>query len=364
MIPISVCIIGKNEEKNIEKCLAPLSKYPFEIIYVDTGSIDRTKELAAKYTNNIYDFEWVDDFSAARNFSLKKASHNYVLVVDCDEFMTEIDLEGIYQAINEHPHGVGMLLRNSYYESDGMNACYPDRVERLFHKRHYYYKYSIHEQVTNIKTDGTYYERYDIPITFDHVGYCGGLEEQLKKVERNNSLLFKEIEEHPDDPYFYFQVGQSFNSISDYENSYIYYKKAFELPLNTEELWVQVMAVAYINSMTNTGRSEEALAFFEPRYADFTSDTTADSAFFCSMGVIYLNLNEPQPLKAMMEFVKALQCPRFREVSSHTYIPYYNMGLVNEMLGNMPSAISFYQKAAALDYTLAKERLRILNIQA
>ena len=68
MIPLSVCIIGKNEEKNIERCLAPLVPYGFEIIYVDTGSTDKTKELAAKYTDNIYDFEWIGDFPPPETF--------------------------------------------------------------------------------------------------------------------------------------------------------------------------------------------------------------------------------------------------------------------------------------------------------
>ena len=226
MIPISVCIIGKNEEKNIERCLAPLTPYGFEIIYVDTGSTDRTKELAAKYTNKIYDFEWVNDFSAARNFSLKKASHNYVLVVDCDEFLTEIDLEGIEQAVNEHPRGIGMVLRINHCESNGKMTVSPDRVERLFHKRYYHYNYTIHEQVCDINTNSTYCERYDIPLTLDHIGYVGNEEEKRLKAERNNALLFKEIEKRPNDPYFYFQVGQSYNLIEDYENAYIYYKKA------------------------------------------------------------------------------------------------------------------------------------------
>ena len=359
MTPISVCIIGKNEEENIEKCLAPLMPYGFEIIYVDTGSTDSTKELAAKYTNRIYDFEWINDFSAARNFSLQKASHNYVLVIDCDEFLTDIDLEGIYQAIDEHPRAIGRLLRNSYYDVNGMRTCFPDRVERLFHKRYYHYNYSIHEQVADIKTNSTYCERYDIPITLEHVGYMGGVEAMRKKADRNNELLFKEIEKHPDDPYFYFQVGQSYNIIDDYENAYIYYKKAHELPLNTEELWVQVMATAYINSMTHTGRSEEALAVFEPIYDHYANDAN----FFCSMGTIYLNLDPPQPLKAMMEYVKAVQCPNAREEGSNTYIPYYDMGLINEMLGNLESAISFYQKSAAYGYPLAVERLAVLGIQ-
>ena len=105
MIPISVCIIGKNEEKNIERCLSPLREQNFEIVYVDTGSTDRTKELAAEYTDNIYDFEWIGDFSAARNYAVKKASHNYVLIIDCDEFLTDIDREALEQAISDHPKG-------------------------------------------------------------------------------------------------------------------------------------------------------------------------------------------------------------------------------------------------------------------
>ncbi|MFG6340235.1 MAG: glycosyltransferase [Lachnospiraceae bacterium] len=353
MIPISVCIIGKNEEKNIERCLAPLMPYGFEIIYVDTGSTDRTKELAAKYTDNIYDFEWIGDFSAARNFSLQKASHNYVLVLDCDEFLTEIDLDGIEKAINEHPRGIGLLLRINYCESNQMETFSPDRVERLFHKRRYHYCYSIHEQVADINTNSTYCERYDIPLTVDHIGYAGSMEEKRLKAERNNELLFKEIEKHPNDPYFYFQVGQSYNLISDYENAYIYYKKAFDLPLNPEELWVQVMAVTFINAMTHTDRSDEALEIFEP-IAHLFSDT-AD--FLCSMGNIYLNQTKPQPLKAMMEYVKALQAPNCREEGANSYVAYYNIGLVNEMMGKLDEAVNFYRRSAAYDYPLAMERL-------
>lgn len=358
MIPISVCIIGKNEEKNIEQCLAPLMPYGFEIIYVDTGSTDRTKELAAKYTDKIYDFEWIGDFSAARNFSLSKASHNYVLVLDCDEFLTEIDLKGIEEAINAHPNGIGLLLRINYCDSNRKRTSFPDRVERLFHKRRYHYCYTIHEQVADINTDSTYCERYDIPLTVDHIGYAGSMEEKRLKAARNNELLFKEIEKNPSDPYFYFQVGQSYNLIDDYENAYIYYKKAFELPLNPEELWVQIMAVAFINSMTHTERLKEALAVFEPIADHFSG--VAD--FHCSMGNIYLNQEPPQPLKAMMEYVKASQAPNYREDGATTYIPYYNMGLVNEMMGNAEAAINFYQKSAAYDYPLAIERLTALGV--
>ena len=358
MIPLSVCIIGKNEEDNIEKCLLPLVPHGFEIIYVDTGSTDHTKQLASKYASHVYDFTWIDDFSAARNFSLEKCSHDQVLIVDCDEYLTEINLEGIDSAIRKHPKGVGMLLRNNYFEANGTKTNYPDRVERLFSKRQYHYTGIIHEQVTNLQTESNVYERYDIPLTVDHVGYSKGMDSMIRKAKRNNDLLLKEIEKNPEEPYFYFQIGQSYNSIFDYDNSYLYYKKAFDLPWHPAEPWVPIMVTAFINSMNHTGRSEVALTCFLPLYNRFADDAN----FLCSMGNIYLNLTPPQPLKAMSEYIKALQCPTAREEGANTFIPYYNIGLVNEMLGNMPSAISFYEKAASLGFRPAIDKLTALRV--
>lgn len=354
MIPISVCIIGKNEEKHIENCLEPLTHYPFEIIYVDTGSTDATKELAAKYTDKIYDFEWINDFSAARNFSLSKASHNYVLVVDCDEYLTNLDLDGLYEAIETNPrNSVGRILRKSFSDSQYRKEYSLDRVDRLFHKRNFHYIYLIHEQVADIRTDGTDYERYDIPVEFDHVGYVGTSDEKRIKAERNNALLFKEIEQNPEEPYFYFQVAQSYNLIDDYENAYIYYKKAFELPLNLDNLWVHVMANNFINVMVQTGRAAEALALYTPVHDDYAHS----QQFLCSMGALYLNQVPPQPMKAMMEFVKALQCPPDSEAEDYSGMALFSMGFANELLGNFPAAASFYQKSAEKGYPLALEKL-------
>ncbi|MCM1261261.1 MAG: glycosyltransferase [Butyrivibrio sp.] len=356
MVPISVCIITRDEENKIGKCLAPLVPYGFEIIVVDTGSVDRTKDIAREYTDKVYDFEWINDFSAARNFSLKKASHNYVLVLDSDEYLVDLDIEALYEAIENHPRGVGMLLRNNYYDSRGKIYNSPDRVERLFHKRYYYYRQTIHEQVTDIKTNGTYYERYNIPLTIDHDGYMGDEEAKRKKVERNNSLLFKEIEKNPNEPYFYFQVGQSYNSIDDYENAYIYYKKAFEHNISPDQPWLLTIATAFMVSMTSTGRHKEALDFFEPIYNNFAND----ASFLCNMGLVYLNNN--MPLKAMMEFVKATQCPNSEVEGSNTFIAYYNIGLINETLGKLPEGIAFYKKSASYGYPLAIKRLQDLGI--
>ena len=89
MLPISVCMIAKNEENRIARCLESLAPYGFEIVIVDTGSTDATKEIAARYTDKIYDFRWIDDFSAARNFAFSKATMDYIYTADADEVLDE-----------------------------------------------------------------------------------------------------------------------------------------------------------------------------------------------------------------------------------------------------------------------------------
>lgn len=89
MITVSVCMIVKDEEKVLARCLDSLKDLVEEIIIVDTGSSDSTKEIAAQYTDKIYDFQWINDFAAARNFSFSKATMDYIYVADADEVIDE-----------------------------------------------------------------------------------------------------------------------------------------------------------------------------------------------------------------------------------------------------------------------------------
>lgn len=89
MITISVCMIVKNEEKVLARCLDSLKGIYDELIVVDTGSTDNTKAIASKYTDKVFDFEWVNDFSKARNFSISKATCDYFYTADADEVLDE-----------------------------------------------------------------------------------------------------------------------------------------------------------------------------------------------------------------------------------------------------------------------------------
>ncbi|WP_368293713.1 glycosyltransferase [Dehalobacter sp. TBBPA1] len=86
-ITISLCIIVKNEEKTIGRCLESVLGVPDEIVIVDTGSTDRTKEIVKKYTNQIFDFIWIDSFAAARNLAFSQATMDYILWLDADDVL-------------------------------------------------------------------------------------------------------------------------------------------------------------------------------------------------------------------------------------------------------------------------------------
>ena len=86
-ITISLCIIVRNEENTIGCCLDSVKGIPDEIVIVDTGSTDRTKEIVEKYADRIFDFTWIDDFAAARNLAFSQATMDYILWLDADDML-------------------------------------------------------------------------------------------------------------------------------------------------------------------------------------------------------------------------------------------------------------------------------------
>ena len=93
MISLSLCMIVKNEEMVLKRCLDSVKNIVDEIIIVDTGSTDKTKDIAKKFTKNIYDFKWIDDFAAARNYSFSKATKEYIMWLDADDVILKKDRE-------------------------------------------------------------------------------------------------------------------------------------------------------------------------------------------------------------------------------------------------------------------------------
>ena len=126
MLPISVCIIGKNEEKYLDDCLESLAAYDWELVFVDTGSTDKTRDIAPKYTDKVYDFEWIKDFSAARNFAASKATRDWILAIDCDEFLEPFDVNVLQKMLKDYPDSSAFINQCNLTE-DLINYTRNDR---------------------------------------------------------------------------------------------------------------------------------------------------------------------------------------------------------------------------------------------
>ncbi|MEK8128927.1 glycosyltransferase family 2 protein [Paenibacillus filicis] len=125
MITISLCMIVKNEEDALEKCLSSVKGIADEIVIVDTGSTDRTKEIAAQFTDRIFDFKWIDDFSAARNYSFSQATQTYIFWLDADDHIQEKDrqvLLKLKQTLNPDVDSVTLNYYLAFDESGNVTS--------------------------------------------------------------------------------------------------------------------------------------------------------------------------------------------------------------------------------------------------
>lgn len=380
---LSVCIIAKNEEKNIARCLEALQPLGFEIIVVDTGSADATKEIASRYTRNIYDFVWCDDFAAAKNFAVSKASNDVVMVVDADEYMEAFDSEQLAELsrlLKEHPDAVGRVYRKNVFERNGVRQETDEWLNRIFRKDLFHYEGRIHEQVTAL--DGSDFETFQTPVTLAHTGYDLPEEERKKKAERNIRLLELELEalvletaggkkaakaawrmleekggEHSplqknaQIPYILYQLGKGWYMAGDYGKACRYFALGLSFDLNPRLEYVIDMVETYGYALLNSGQAEAAL-FLKNVYAEFGA--SADFQFL--MGLIYMN--NALFDEAVEEFQKAARHRTCRSKGVNSYAAWYNIGVIYECLGKISEAKYYYEKCGG--YGPAEERLKNL----
>ena len=151
MATVSLCMIVKNEERVLARCLESVRECMDEIIIVDTGSSDGTKEIAARYTDKIYDFEWIDDFAAARNFSFSKASMDFAMWLDADDVFLEADKNAFIELKNSIPDNVDvvMLRYHTAFDEEG-KPVFSYYRERLIRKGTVsFWKGRVHEVIVH-----------------------------------------------------------------------------------------------------------------------------------------------------------------------------------------------------------------------
>lgn len=350
MLPISVCIIAKNEEARIDRCLSSILPYQFEIVVVDTGSTDRTKELALKYTDNVFDFPWCDDFSAARNFSLEMASNEWIFMLDCDEVIQSIDLEELEYFRGNLSHAVGSVNRENLVGTPQSYGKTIDRTERFFSRESYHYTGRIHEQLT--PKAGQPMEAFLLNATLFHDGYLMDEAEREQKAGRNLDLLYKQLGEEPDNPYLYYQLGKACEIVDDLAGACKWYDKGLSFPLDSQLAYVQAMVIAYGHALLQLGRIEAALQFVNI-YEDFASG--ADFVYL--MGLIYKE-NKYYDM-AIREFKKALTFDFANQEGVNGYLSYFQLATVFGLLGQPEPAIKYLQLCG--DYEPAIQLLQQLN---
>lgn len=150
MCTISLCMIVKNEEAVLGRCLESVAALVDEIIIVDTGSTDATKEIARQFTDKLFDFLWVDDFAAARNFSFDQASGDYCMWLDADDVIAEDD-RARFRAMREQflpETDVVMMPYHTAFDLQGQPTFtyYRERVVR--NEARFRWAGAVHEAIT------------------------------------------------------------------------------------------------------------------------------------------------------------------------------------------------------------------------
>lgn len=345
---ISLCIIVKNEEENLENCLSKVLDIVSEIIIVDTGSTDNTKNIATKFTDKIYDFKWCNDFSKARNFSVSKASNDWILVMDADEFITDFIKSNIDKFIKNplNRSRVGRIRRINMIEDYTGSKKYTERINRLFNKNNYYYGGIIHEQL--VALDGKSYETEIVDITVEHVGYTKKILTKTDKLKRNIDLLKLATQNDSGDPYLYFQLGKSYYMLKDYKTSVMYFEKALSFQLDLRLEYVEDLVETYGYSLINSGRYSDALVLEK-----YTKFYLKSSDFYFIMGLIYMN--NARFDQAIKNFLKCTQFSHSRVDGITTYMSYYNIGVIYDVLGFEKKSQEYYLKCG--NYEPALKRL-------
>lgn len=216
-IKLSIGLIVKNEEENLDKCLTALlpilNKINSELIVVDTGSSDRTVEIARRYTDQIYHFDWCNDFAKSRNYALNKAKGEWFLYIDADEWFEGVDLiiEFLKSKEADNYNDACFILKNyeSYSRSSNYTEEYIKRLFRIMPGRQF--EGIIHEHVSQIG---------QLKFIDEHIGHYGYVQDNNKfkkniKNKRNLPLLIKELEKDPDNLQMLFQLAQEYLCFDD-----------------------------------------------------------------------------------------------------------------------------------------------------
>ena len=294
-LKLSVCLIVKNEEKFLGQCLTSVRDFASQIVIVDTGSTDRTVEIAKEFGAEIHAFAWCDDFSAARNAALEHATGDWVLMLDADEELSAEGREKLKQAMDD-PAVIAWRLPIVDVGREADGCSYVPRFYR--NAPGLFYVGRVHEQVFSsieVRRAEWGLDNRIGDATLIHHGYTAELTRDRNKVERNLKLLERAVDELPDEPHLLMNLGLELARSDRETEALARYQEAFSslsskpaaeiVPELRETLLMQLCA-----RLTAAKRFDEVVRVLASSLAGMNGGLTASLHF--SLGLAHLELRQ------------------------------------------------------------------------
>lgn len=353
MPTISAVLIVKNESPRIDACLAALKLLADEIVVMDTGSSDDTRDRARQYTEQVHETAWNDDFAAARNAALGVATGDWVLSIDADEVVRDPEAARrlLLDFIQFQPRNTTGTLQHVSPTTHGTErTTVSGHVERFFPRLGFRFEGAIHEQVvpeSGVKSIAS------TGVVVDHSGYDQSAADPAHKARRNIPLLEKAIAAQPDDEYYHYQLGRAYFTLLDYKRTIPPLEKALDLmvfspeqppsgargPVSREVLTNAIVSLAYAYANTERLADSEALL---GKHIALAHAGTQWADFYHACGYIALMLGDIERAKA--GYTEAMRCGSVREdvAGTGSYASAYHLGLLAEAEQDPVAAIRNY----------------------
>lgn len=225
---ISLCMIVRDEEQVIAACLESVTPFFSQIIIVDTGSTDRTREICEEYGAEVHSITWPDSFAGARNESLKHATGKWIFWLDADDTLPAFAGEAILNAALTAPEQIaGFIVPVQFVEEGPGAGTRVDHVKLFRNKPDIRFEGRIHEQIlASLRPHGGIARLPGAVVM--HSGYDTSVEGQLKKRVRDEKLLKLDLDERPDHPFVLFNLGMTAHFCNDHPEAMKWLRKSLE----------------------------------------------------------------------------------------------------------------------------------------
>jgi O-antigen biosynthesis protein len=343
-VRLSLCMIGRDNCETLRPCLESIRPWVDEIIFVDTGSVDETPQIAAEFGAKLFEFPWCDDFSAARNVSLEHATGEWVFWMDTDDTIPE-DAGRRLREIALGPHADHVLAYTAEVRCLGRfegEMTVVDHVKLFRNLPELKFEFRVHEQLLpSIRRLGGEIVWSDIYV--EHHGSNLEGDAQDAKCARDLRILGLELEERPEHPFALFNFGMTYADMNDHEQAVDYLQRSLAVSQNEDSHVAKALAIL-VGSLCSLKRWDEALTVCESGLVHAPHD--AELSF--RRGIILHELGHLQEAKS--QYGDVLLRERPRELASVDpgilgYKAKHNLALVHRDLGEPHTATAYYRDA-------------------